>query len=387
MATSHTLHHRDELELIASAAAVPMLIVDYTPIIEHFAGLAPPEVALRLADDGELIRCLRLPRVLAVSPQWIDLYGSPLAPEPPDLDARQFTPATHPDLATSMRLQFLAPFTGETSIVREHSAPTMLGDVVVRSHWKAALDGGRPDYTRVVIVDHNVTDLRAALRSLEDALESRDRLVATVGHELRHPVSAMVGFGAILLDGWDDLSDEERKELVGTLVTQADDITVLMDDLLTAATSRSMAVASEQLDMATVLESVDLREVDVMVEVGLAVLGDALRIRQIVRNLVGNARKHGGGRVELAATTAAHGVTVTVTDDGAGIPADVAVRLFELFAHGGASGSLGIGLAVSRMLARAMGGDLSLVSARGPTIFELTLPGVDSPVPASGLPG
>jgi signal transduction histidine kinase len=197
----------------------------------------------------------------------------------------------------------------------------------------------------------------------------------------------MVGFGAILLDGWDDLSDEERKELVGTLVTQADDITVLMDDLLTAATSRSMAVASEQLDMATVLESVDLREVDVMVEVGLAVLGDALRIRQIVRNLVGNARKHGGGRVELAATTAAHGVTVTVTDDGAGIPEDVAVRLFELFAHGGASGSLGIGLAVSRMLARAMGGDLSLVSARGPTIFELTLPGVDSPVPASGLPG
>jgi signal transduction histidine kinase len=364
---------RHELELIVSAAAVPMLIVDYTPIISRYAGLTTAEVEERLENDDELMTCLTLPTALAVSAEWIDLYGTPASDEPPDLTVRQFAPSTHPDLAASMRTQFLAPFTGAASITREHTAPTMVGDVVVRSHWKAAIHAGEPDYTRVVIVDLDVTDLLAARRALQDSLEVTDKLIATVGHELKHPVAAMMGFGAILLEDWDKLSDDDKRELAGTLVEQTDDIALLIDDLLAAAASGSMAVTTESLSLGEVMEAVDLRGVDVDLGDDPHVIGDPLRIRQVLRNLVANARRHGGPNIALRARQTGPTINISVVDDGDGLDGDLAEKLFEMFAHGGRTGSFGIGLSVSRMLARAMGGDLLLASRAGPTAFELRL--------------
>lgn len=363
-----------EIALIVSAAAVPMTIVDYTPIIERFAGRSRDEIVDLLADEEEFLACLRLPRTLASSQEWLDLYGSPLAPDAaPDLPDREFSRERYPDLARSMIEQITAPFEGVSFIVREHLAPTVAGDVEVRSHWKASQFEGVPNYSRIVIVDLDVTDLRAAQRSLTDAVEAKDRLVATIAHELRNPITSMVGFTSILDSDWEELDNASRREMASLTATQASDVALLLEDLLAAAAGPTVPVSDEALNLDEVLAGVDLEGFVRNVVPGVIVWGDQLRIRQIVRNLVSNARRYGGPTRELHVEVHRDQIRVSIRDDGPGLATGLAVRLFEPLATGGASGSLGLGLSVSRQLARAMGGDLGFDRRSGWSVFELIL--------------
>jgi signal transduction histidine kinase len=109
---------------------------------------------------------------------------------------------------------------------------------------------------------------------------------------------------------------------------------------------------------------------------------DEERLRQILLNLISNAIKFtpGGGEIRVGCAGQASRVSISVSDSGPGIPADKLDRIFEPFVqlesgrtrtHDGA----GLGLAISRDLARAMGGDISVESALGAgTTFVLTLP-------------
>ena len=362
-----------EIALIVSAAAVPMTIVDYTPIIERFRGRTVEEIKKLLSNEDEFLACLRLPRILASSQEWLDLYGSPLAVETPDLPDRQFSPERYPDLARSMIDQLTAPFEGVSFIVREHVAPTVAGDVVVRSHWKASQLAGVANYSRIVIVDLDVTDLRATQRSLTDAVEAKDRLVATIAHELRNPVTSMVGFTSILASDWDALNEASRREMASLTATQASDVALLLEDLLAAAAGPTVPVSDEALELDQVLAGVDLEGIIRRLEPGVIVWGDQLRIRQIVRNLVSNARRYGGTTRELHVEVHRDQIRVSIRDNGPGLVAGLAGRLFEPLATGGTSGSLGLGLSVSRQLARAMGGDLGFDRRAGWTVFELVL--------------
>jgi signal transduction histidine kinase len=147
----------------------------------------------------------------------------------------------------------------------------------------------------------------------------------------------------------------------------------LLDDFLAFNVDRSLCVEDELLTLATVLEGLDLGGIRLEVDTSLTVRGDALRIRQVIRNLVRNADKHGGGSRTLR-TVARHGmVAIQMRDNGAGVSPEVLERLFEPFSHGSKSGSLGLGLAVSRKLAQAMGGDLGYRREGDATIFELEL--------------
>ena len=362
-----------EIALIVSASAVPMTIVDYTPIIERFAGRSVDEIKELLSNDEEFLACLRLPRNLASSPEWLHLYGSPLASETPDLPDREFSRERYPDLARNMIEQLTAPFEGVSFMVREHIAPAVAGDVVVRSHWKASQREGVADYSRIVIVDLDVTDLRATQRSLTDAVEAKDRLVATIAHELRNPVTSMMGFTSILDNDWDTLDEASRREMASLTATQASDVALLLEDLLAAAAGPTVPVSDQALELDEVLAGVDLEGFTRHVEPGVIVWGDQLRIRQIVRNLVSNARRYGGPTRELHVEVHREQVRVSIRDDGPGLVTGLAGRLFEPLATGGASGSLGLGLSVSRQLARAMGGDLGFERRAGWTVFELVL--------------
>lgn len=360
-----------DIQLIASAAAVPMLIVDYTPIIEHFAGLSESDVRERLSRERELLACLQLPLVLAASPEWVALYGSPLAEDPPDLPARQFTVERYPALAQVMVDQLTAPFSGVTSIVSEHLAPSVAGDVVVRSHWKAS----RPHhpYSRIVIVDLDLTDLRVVQRSLEEAVEGKDRMVATVAHELRNPITSLMGFSNLLDREWDELEESARREMAAMTAGQAKDVASLLEDLVAAAAGSAVPVVDEALELDVVLSSLDLDGVVVENPGGLVVRGDALRIRQVVRNLVRNARRYGGSSRKLSVVADSREVRISMCDNGEGLAPDLQDRLFQPLATGGASGSLGLGLSVSRSLARAMGGELSFERRQGWTVFDFVL--------------
>lgn len=363
----------DEIGLIASAAAVPLLVVDYTPILERFTGRSIEEIESLLSDDDELLVCLKLPRELASSPEWTRLYGVPDADLAPDLIARNFSVDAYPELRDNMISQFLAPFRGVTSIRSEHRAPTVAGDVMVRSHWKAPISMGKPDYSRIVIVDLDVTDLKETLLSLEEAIESKDRLIATIAHELRNPLSGVVGFTSILASEWGGLTDEVRQHMAKEIADQARDISALLDDFLTAAAGHTFRVEDVAVDLQSLVNGVDLTGVSMLVDPGVVVRGDALRIRQILRNLIRNARKHGGPKQVMRTTVKGAVVALQIADNGPGVPVDVGERLFEPFSHGPDPGSLGLGLAVSHTLAEAMSGDLRYRREDGWSIFELIL--------------
>lgn len=365
---------KHEIEQLASAAAVPLLVVDYTPLIDRYRGLPVEEIAALLEDESELFACLRLPRQLGVSDDWILLYGFSEDDQTPDLVVRKFSGHRYPELRKNLATQFLAPFRGISEIRCEHLAPALAGDVIVRSHWKASLVEGVPDYTRIVIVDLDVSDLREAEKSLGEAVESKDRFMATVAHELRNPLTSVVGFSSILTSEWESMDDETRRSMAKDIDDQVGDMASLLDDFLTFNVDQDQRVDDAVLSIGTVLASVDLEGVESEVDETLLVRGDALRIRQVIRNLVRNARIHGGKSLKLMTESTGNRVLIRSIDDGTGVPPDVVDNLFQPFSHGAKSGSLGLGLSVSRKLARAMGGDLVYRREAGLTVFELQLP-------------
>jgi signal transduction histidine kinase len=105
---------------------------------------------------------------------------------------------------------------------------------------------------------------------------------------------------------------------------------------------------------------------------------DPQRFKQIIRNLLSNAERHGGAEVKVSASGHGESVIVRVSDDGDGVPPQHAERIFEPYQRAGGvpvkKGSVGLGLNVARRLARLMGGDLEYQHEGKWATFSLTLP-------------
>lgn len=381
-----------EVGLIVSAIPVPLLVADYAPIIDRLSNMDPKGIRARLTEDEDLLReCLSLPRIISASPGWIRLYGSPATTDTPDLIERRFSAVTYPDLRESMIRQFTAPFTGTTSIIREHVTPTLEGPVTVRSHWQATIIDGEPNYSRVVIVDLDITDLRAAQRYLEDSLDTKDRLIrskddliASVSHEIRTPLSSIVGYARLLREP-SDLTDADRTEMVNILVEQSADLTNIVDDLLIAArgSQDKLEVVRVGVDMraqaAQVLKTMCPANLEVTLQgAPVRCVGDPQRVRQIIRNLISNAVRYGGPEIFVEVGSGGETGCLTVADNGPGIPAEISDRIFEAYERGGDSPgltqALGLGLFISKTLAVLMDGDLNYHHEDGRSSFTLTLP-------------
>jgi signal transduction histidine kinase/CheY-like chemotaxis protein len=234
------------------------------------------------------------------------------------------------------------------------------------------------------------------IRSLHQRADrARIDLIANVSHELRTPLNAIMGVSDLLRDT--ALSEEQRK-LVKTLQRSADGLLAQLNDLLDFAKLDNGRLQLEAIEFS-------LREVveDVValfepsahakhlvlllhVEEGASVtaVGDPLRLRQVVSNLVGNAIKFADrGRVAVTLSTSADAearARITVSDEGPGIdPAD-RERLFQPFQQRDSStarrfGGTGLGLAISRELMRLMGGRVFLQDRPGKgATFVIELP-------------
>lgn len=222
------------------------------------------------------------------------------------------------------------------------------------------------------------------LRHARDESRSKDQFIADVSHELRTPLTGIYGFASALEDASEDLPERSR-ELVGFIVTEAAELSRMIDDLVAAGRIDAEAI-SYDLEPVPVLD--ELREVvrpfrrrGVSVEVddiSIVVLADRMRLSQILRNLVSNAAKHGGNEIAVTAYTRDDTAVIEVIDDGPGVAEDVEARLFHRYVHRDGSavvtGSVGLGLAVARSFAEGMGGSLRYERIDDLTIFELTLP-------------
>lgn len=225
----------------------------------------------------------------------------------------------------------------------------------------------------------------------EAASLAKDEILSKVSHELRAPLTAVVGWIQLLRDTRGDPSRMEQA--LSRLDRSAQGLAALVDDLLEASRLKSgkLAVHPRPLEVAPVVsEALEIASVaaerkQVRIEarinpVGL-VLGDSRRLRQAVINLVGNSIKFtpAGGLVTVTLDDEDKSVRLSVMDTGAGIPREFLPRVFEPFAQADAknpSGGLGLGLSIVKQLLEAHRGTITVASngeGRGAT-FTVRLP-------------
>jgi signal transduction histidine kinase len=224
-----------------------------------------------------------------------------------------------------------------------------------------------------------------ARRNLEDIVKAKDQFIASVSHELRTPMAVVIGLSAELNARRHDFSDGEVDEFIELINRQSAEVGSIIEDLLVSAraSASSITVLPELIRLDTVLDealeamsSEHTRRIAAVDAQEVSTVADPLRVRQIIRNLVTNGHRHGGARIFLRVGVEHGAAILEVTDDGPGIPPDRRQEIFEAYAGGefeGRTASIGLGLTVSRQLARLMNGDVTYIHEPLPT-FRLTLP-------------
>jgi len=233
-----------------------------------------------------------------------------------------------------------------------------------------------------------------ALAESEAANRSKDEFLATLSHELRTPLTSMLGWVRMLRGA--RLDAEQTGRALETIERNTRLQAKLIDDLLDVSriVAGKIKLEQQRVDLGSVIaEAVQSlrREAELAgIELAVAspetpgiVLGDAVRLQQIVANLVSNAIKFtpAGGHITVALEPVGAAVRLIVQDTGIGIPATLLPNIFDRFLQGDGSrtrgrGGLGLGLAIVRHLVELHGGAIKAFSegqGRGAT-FTVTLP-------------
>lgn len=247
----------------------------------------------------------------------------------------------------------------------------------------------RRDFALRTRLEHEVEERKAAEEAARRANEAKGRFLAVMSHEIRTPLNGVLGGVQLLQDT--PLLPEQRKPME-LLARNGEVLAMLLDDALDWARIESghLRIVQEPFDLAEVLNSVHATLYSQALAKGLnlrlvqdagippRLLGDALRLRQVLVNLVGNAVKftdQGDVALRVETTTVDDPpdhlrCLFTVRDTGPGLSEEAKARVFAPFEQGDMTiqrrhGGAGLGLAISRELLAAMGAELTLESTLG----------------------
>ena len=228
---------------------------------------------------------------------------------------------------------------------------------------------------------------KARVAELQRLSDDKDRFLASVSHELRTPLTAVSGLARELRDRPTDFDQDELHQLLVMVAEQADEVAAIVEDLLVAARSDigKVTVHHAAVDLGEqVRAALDGSAVgaDVIGRPTTLAYADAQRVRQILRNLLTNAARYGGEKVQVRFETTATTVSVEVADSGEPIPNDQVVRIFDPYTtaeeKNNVVGSIGLGLHISRTLAGLMDGSLAYAHDGNWSVFTLCLPSVEA---------
>ncbi len=282
-----------------------------------------------------------------------------------------------------------------TSAVLSHGAYRM---IEVHLRGAEAQERVRQLEEAVALLRREVQALEAQRSRLEAAHRAQSDFLAEMGHELRLPLNAIVGFSELLEASPDPLTPRQRQYLTD-LRQAGEHLLSLVSDLLDLAQLEAgrLTVQSEPLALGPLVESVaavaqalgEPRRMRLTVRVAdpaLGAWGDERRVKQVLYNLLHNALRYSppGTEVVVEAGQEPGWTRVSVRDQGPGIPPEYQERIFQEFVRlpvaneQAAPPGTGLGLALSLRLAQAMGGRLTVDSAPGAgSEFSLFLPRYD----------
>ncbi len=255
--------------------------------------------------------------------------------------------------------------------------------------------GSMMDYTAQKLAETVLVDARL---QAEAAQEAQTRFLAHISHELRTPLTSILGLGELLLDG--EL-EPQQQAWAATLHRSAERLHAIINQFLDfSRTEAGFTVLNVQsFNLNSLLDQLEAefaplasqQEILLMVETGHEVdsilLGDELRITQILQNLLGNAIKftkegHVGLRVEHHDTVDGQALHFIVEDTGVGFSTEAQANLFQSFRQADESvtqefGGTGLGLAICKQLAELMDGEIRAESRLGEgSTFTFVLPSV-----------
>ena len=237
------------------------------------------------------------------------------------------------------------------------------------------------------------------LAPLEETERLRTEFLGLVSHELRAPLMSIMGSAVTLLDESEELDPAERREFFRLIAEQAGQMRGLIADLLDAGRidSGTLSVSPEPSAVADLVERARstfltgdaARDVAVDLAADLPpVMADRRRIVQVLNNLLANAARHTepSSVIRVAAARDGQDVAFSVADDGAGVPPELLVHLFDK--HVGGTAGHGLGLAICKGLVEAHGGRIRAASegpGRGTTV-TFTVPAAVSGDAATSRP-
>jgi len=235
---------------------------------------------------------------------------------------------------------------------------------------------------------------RAARAEAEEASRAKDTFLATLSHELRTPMTSILGWSSMLNGG--TLDEPLTATALQVIEQSAKRQAQLIDDLLDVSriVAGKLALELTTTDLSNVIRSaveglhLQAETKEVMIELVLPptaprIIADAARIHQVVSNLISNAIKFtsSGGRVRIELSTDDHAARIAVTDDGIGIDPGFLPYVFDRFTQADTSptrgqGGLGLGLAIVRHLVELHGGSVRAASGGSGTgaTFVISLP-------------
>jgi PAS domain S-box-containing protein len=319
-----------------------------------------------------------------------------------DLLGREAATLAPPEQQAALRSTFHTQFARGAPAQQEYEG--LVKDGVRRTILSQAVQISGPDgQPRRLVFLSDITErkqteerMRAANAALEQASQLKSAFVATMSHEMRTPLNGIIGLINLLLGT--PLTPQQH-EYVTALQTSGDALLSLISDILdfSKIEAGQLSLEAQPLDLrqlvpevvALVAPQAQAKGLDLQAQVDPAVppvlVGDALRLRQVLLNLVGNAVKFTAqGPVGITVTLVEEGrhealLRIAVRDTGIGIAPEVQEALFAPFVQADTAttrryGGTGLGLAIAKHLVEAMGGQIGVESTPGQgSTFWLTL--------------